>query len=320
MTNEMIDPTVTLAEEFIDALDRNDADAMAALCDPAGSWWVDTGLDRAAGVHDVDPGADRPWPLHGRMPLGEKIESLRGLRTRFPDGCRQRRWNSFGRDGFAVVEVEGEGVFVDGGRYENRYAFVIGSIDGKVHTVHEYLDTAHAADVFSGRNLDRRTLAPEPSAAPLDLDSPGAHLALAFVDAISSASPEGLSALTRPDATWWADSGRNREVGRFDAEPRSGERVPVWGIAVLADRSKHLPGFLATFENGWSLHASAVVEGESSVAVEAASHGVRADGSTYQNRYCFVLDVVDGSIGAVREYCDTLHVFDFFNAGPRAAG
>lgn len=312
--------TVSVADAFIDALDRNDVDELTPLCDPAGIWWVDTGLDRGAGVPDHDPGDDRPWPLHGAMPLGEKLELLRGIRTRFPDGVRQRRWHSFGDDTRAVVEVEGDGVFESGERYANRYAFVIEVVDGLVASVHEYLDTAHAADVFTGRHLDRRTTAPVPSPAEIDTTSPEIRLGLEFAAAITAASSERLAAITRPDATWWADSGANREVGRFDAEPRGGDRVPLWGQAVLADRAKHLPGLIATFEGGWALNPQTVTAGDTSVAVEAASHGVRGDGSTYQNRYCFVLDVVDGQIAAVREYCDTLHAFDFFNTRPRQPG
>ncbi|MDW3214701.1 MAG: nuclear transport factor 2 family protein [Ilumatobacteraceae bacterium] len=311
---------VVAAERFIDALDRNDVDELLPLCDPNGSWWVDTGLDRAAGVQGVDPGQDRPWPLHGTMPLGEKLELLRGLRTRFPDGCRQRRWHSFGDDRRAVVEVEGDGVFANGGRYANRYAFAIETRDGLVVRVHEYLDTAHAADVFSGRHLDRRTTATEPTPVVVEADPPGAQIGLDFVGAISAASPDRLAAITRPDAIWWADSGPNREPGRFDAEPRGGDRVPLWGQAVLADRAKHLPGLIATFEGGWALHPQWITAGDTSVAVEAASHGVRGDGSTYQNRYCFVLDLVEGQVAAVREYCDTLHAFDFFNTRPRPTG
>jgi len=308
---------VEVAEQFIDALDRNDADELLALADATGSWWVDTGNDRAAGVPEHDPGADRPWPLHGRMPLGEKIELLRGLPERFPDGCRQQRWNSFGGDGVAVVEVEGSGTFIDGSQYANRYAFVIGVRDGRVHTVHEYLDTTHAVDVLHGRNLDRVTVAAEPAPREVSSDTVGERLALAFLAAIGGASPEGLAAVTTPDATWWADSGKNRELGRFDAPVRSGDRVPVWGLAVLADRAKHLPGLVGVFEGGWAIHPQCVIDGATSVAVEAASHGVTGDGRIYQNRYCFVLDIVDERISAVREYCDTAHAFDFFNAAPR---
>lgn len=309
---------VGVAEQFIDALDRNDADELHALADPSGHWWVDTGLDRAAGVPERDPGDDRPWPLHGRMGLGAKIELLRGLPERFPAGCRQQRWHSFGGDDVAVVEVDGSGTFIDGREYANRYAFVIGVRDGNVHTVHEYLDTTHAVDVFAGRNLDRVTVAPEPAAKPVADSSAGARLALTFLSAIGGANPELLASVTTPDATWWADSGANRELGRRDAPVRSGDRVPVWGIAVLADRAKHLPGLVGVFEGGWAIHPQRIVDGGSAVAVEAASHGVAGDGRTYQNRYCFVLDIVDERISAVREYCDTAHAFDFFNAAPRS--
>ena len=308
----MSDATVSTATEFIDALDRNDVDAMRALVDADGVWWVDTGLDRASGVDDVDPGDDRPWPLHGNMRLGDKLDLFSGLPERFPGGVRQQRWHAFGSNGFAVVEVDGDGMYQGERPYRNRYAFVIGVTDGRVDLVREYLDTAHAADVFSGRHLDRSTEAQAPVATDAIPDEALADIALSFVAGVAAADPSIIAPLAAPDATWWADSGADRERGRRDVEPYRGDRAPLVGLASLHDRIKHLPGITRSFTGGWTLVPRRVIVGDGSVAVEAASDGRRADGTRYQNRYCFVLDVERGRITQVREYCDTLHAFTTF--------
>lgn len=308
---------VETAVSFVDVLDRNDAAGMSGLFDPDGTWWVDTGLDRAAGADDVDPGDDRPWPLHGNMPLGEKVALLEGLPTRFPHGCRQRRWHSFGDGSTAVVEVDGEGQYVSGAMYQNRYAFVVDVSGGQVTGVREYLDTAHAADVFSGRHLDRRTTGPAPTDGRID-DGPLVELATLFVRGLGAADPDVIAPLAHDDATWWADTGQNRPAGRRDVDPYRGPRAPLVGLAALHDRIVHLPGITRMFSLGWRLAIRRVISGRDAVAVEVASDATREDGTRYQNRYCFVLDVRDGRISQVREYCDTLHVFDVFGV-PRIA-
>ena len=311
-------PAVLLATAFIDALDANDVDALRAVSDPAGTWWVDTGLDRASGVDGFDPGPDRPWPLHGTMVLGQKLALLDGLPSRFPEGVRQRRWRAFGGADVAVVEVDGDGLYLGERPYRNRYAFVIGAADGRVQSVREYLDTAHAAAVFSGRHLDRRSEAPTPVAGTVFPDGPLADLARRFVDGVAAADPDAIARLASADATWWADAGTNREAGRRNIEPYRGPRAPLVGLAMLHDRIVHLPGITSAFAGGWQLVARRIVVGDDAVAVEAASDGLRSDGTHYQNRYCFVLEVSDGLITQVREYCDTLHAFDVFGV-PRAA-
>lgn len=309
---------VRVATAFIDALDANDVDALTQLSEPAGTWWVDTGLDRACGADDLDPGPDRPWPLHGTMGLRDKLELLAGLPSRFPGGVRQRRWRAFGADDVAVVEVDGDGMYKGERPYRNRYAFVITTNEGRVQSVREYLDTAHAADVFSGRHLDRRSEGPAPVAASGLPEGPLADLARRFVDGVAAADPGRIAPLAHVEATWWADTGPNRDAGRRDVEPYRGRRAPLVGLALLHDRIVHLPGITAAFAGGWQLVARRIIIGDEVVAVEAASDGLRADGTRYQNRYCFVLETSDGRIAQVREYCDTLHAFDVFGV-PRIA-
>ena len=146
----------------------------------------------------------------------------------------------------------------------------------------------------------------------IDPGGPLTDLALEFAAAITSADPERVLAISEPSATWWADSGPDRDRGRLDVDAAPGAGRSLVGKAILAERVASLPGLVSTFSGGWSLAPQRVTEGASSVAIEAASHGVLRSGRRYQNRYCFVLDVQHGKVQAVREYCDTLHAFDVF--------
>jgi ketosteroid isomerase-like protein len=81
-----------------------------------------------------------------------------------------------------------------------------------------------------------------------------------------------------------------------------------------------LPQLRVTFAQGWLFKPWRVFGDGSSVALEAESNGtrIRRDGSlrTYQNRYCFVIELSQGKVSKVREYCDTLHAFDVFGITP----
>jgi ketosteroid isomerase-like protein len=48
------------------------------------------------------------------------------------------------------MEGRGEGRFVNGAPYENRYVVVHEVVDGRLRTVREYMDTQHAATMFAG--------------------------------------------------------------------------------------------------------------------------------------------------------------------------
>ncbi|WGX96354.1 nuclear transport factor 2 family protein [Nocardioides sp. L-11A] len=304
------------------ALDANDAEGVRRCFAPDGTWWVDTGLDRAAGLLDVDPGDDRPWPLHGLMPAQAKCDLLRSVPERFPGGVRQHVRRSFAGGDVAVLEVEGDGLFLGERPYRNRYAFVITVRDGTVTSLREYLDTAHSAAVFDGRGLDRRSRAPEPVDDVLaevrdgGPAGPGERLAADFLDALEAADGDRLLALCAPTATWWADGGRVRTAGPEAPADPDAELVVV-GRVPVAVRAPRIGALRTTFPDGLRLRAHRVVTdddvaGSGLVAVEVQGHGVHRRGGTYQNRYVFVLRAEAGRLAEIREYCDTRHAFDVY--------
>jgi ketosteroid isomerase-like protein len=61
-----------------------------------------------------------------------------------------------------AVEVRGEGLRLNGKRYQNRYTFILGfDADQRICEVREYCDTLHAFDVY---DLDVPRASPSSSA------------------------------------------------------------------------------------------------------------------------------------------------------------
>lgn len=308
--------TLAAARALIAALDRNDADDVAARFAPGAVWWVDSGRDRAAGRFGYDPGDARAWPLHGGMDAHAKSAMLKGLPKVFPGGLRQIERRAFAGGDAAVVEAEGDGVHRSGRPYRNRYAFVVTVGEAGVTDLREYIDTAHAVDVFGGANLERRGEA-APLAAPRPQASTAAgRVALAFIDAISAADPGGLRALCTDDATWWADGGKNRTSGP-EAESVAVPGRLFMGRVPVVERAALVGGLARKFPDGLVLSPHRLIEGDGVgedglVAVETEGLGRHVSGRLYQNRYCWVLEVRGGRVAEIREYCDTFHGFDIF--------
>lgn len=308
--------TLATARSLISALDRNDAAAVGAHFAPGAVWWVDSGRDRAAGRFGNAPGDARAWPLHSGMDAHAKSRRLEGVREIFPGGLRQIERRSFAGGDVAVVEVEGDGVHRNGRAYRNRYAFVVTVGADGVTDLREYLDTAHAAEVFGGTNLERRAEAPRLSAPRPVATTAAGDVALAFIDAISAADPGRLRALCTDEATWWADGGDERTAGpEAEASAIPGQlfkgRVPV------SERAALVGGLAVKFPEGLTLTAHRLVEQDGAgrdglVAVETEGFGRHVGGRLYQNRYCWVIAIEGGRIAEVREYCDTFHGFDIF--------
>jgi len=63
----------------------------------------------------------------------------------------------------------------------------------------------------------------------------------------------------------------------------------------------------AGFPSGSQLHVVRVAAAGGTVYVEATVTARTSKDRDYQNSYCFVLDVADGKITAIREYMDTLY-------------
>ena len=305
---------------FVRALhDASFDDRMArlqGLLAPGATWWIDTGRDRAAGVRGHDPGDARPWPLHGQWPVEDKLRAVARVAAEiFPTGVGARiSSRAFGTDELALVEAEGDGLHVSGKRYRNRYAFVFDVSDEGITSIREYLDTLHAEDVFGGDRLSVRTVAPRP--VPPDPPVVGANdverAALAPWPAFARGDLDGFAACFAPGATWWTDSGTDRDRGAFDRSGGPADGWPFHGVLPMDEKLDYIRRRMAEGYGGSTIEVTPVrcfSEG-GLVAVEAEGYAALANGRVYQNRYVLVNEVGPDGIVQLREYCDTLHVAD----------
>ncbi|WP_238010499.1 nuclear transport factor 2 family protein [Dactylosporangium sp. AC04546] len=293
--------------DFITALDRGSLGGLARLCAPGATWWVDAGPDRRGGDFQAE-GSGR-FPLHGVMRMDDKLALMRELGpAAFPTGCRQIPRRVVAGDDACVIEVEGHGVHASGRTYANRYGFVF-DVDahGAIVSVREYLDTLHAQQVVGGNAEIPRSVVEQngqpPGEAPAVVTTMWAALAVGDLDA--------FGALFTDDATWWTDSGHDRDRGRLH---KRGDIAasPFHGVVAIADK---LGAMRARIASGVYKSAAVTVTPQRSiaddtlVAVEATGEAVLASGR-YQNRYLWIVDMRPTGIAGVREYCDTLHIAD----------
>ncbi|MBO4205705.1 nuclear transport factor 2 family protein [Micromonospora echinofusca] len=312
--------------DFISALDRGSLGTLARLCAPGATWWVDTGPDRRGGDPDLAPHGSGRFPLHGVMRMDDKLALMRALGpAAFPTGCRQIPRRVVAGDDTCVIEVEGYGVHASGLEYANRYGFVF-DVDpaGAIVSVREYLDTIHAQQVVGGgAAVPRSTLDDPPARRTPD---PGEHppavaTALALWPALARGDLDAFGALCTADATWWTDSGRDRRRGRLPGRADATADGPLHGTVTIAAKLAAMRARLAT----GAYRSTAVtvtphrwLADDTLVAVEASGDAVLADGSRYQNRYLWIVDVQPDGIAAVREYCDTLHLADLMGLDAEA--
>jgi len=124
-------------EAVIDALNEQDFDRFKALVSEDLAWTQQSIALPGAGV-----------PMDVEMVL----ETVPKAMTLWSDGPRIRITQMIAEDGWVAMEGRGEGTFVDGEPYENRYAFVFEVVSGRIKTMREYADT-----LYIGNSIARIT-------------------------------------------------------------------------------------------------------------------------------------------------------------------
>jgi uncharacterized protein len=121
-------------------------------------------------------------------------------------------------------------------------------------------------------------------------------LALEFLEHAVAYRVEECMALMSSTATWWVQGNpaRLRVAGMKD---RTQLRRLLVGL------SQYIPQPMRLVVNG-------VTAEEGRVAIEAVCAGLWRNGATYRNTYHFLIEIEKGAIVAVREYMDTLSLFD----------
>lgn len=120
--------------------------------------------------------------------------------------------------------------------------------------------------------------------------------AKAFLEAMSKSDVSAVEALTSEELEYWVAG-----------------RTPLSGYRNKAQLAAAMPDFAPFFPNGLRMSVTGTTAEAQRVAIEAESHGITADGKTYENCYHFLFEFdAAGKIAKVREYMDTAHVADIF--------
>lgn len=131
--------------------------------------------------------------------------------------------------------------------------------------------------------------------------TPNEQLILDFFDLLNAEKLQELKALLHPDATWTpmtksdipgAATHRGHEgiVDKF--------LVPVRGLFEGKDPQNEINTLVSTGDI---------------VACETHGTGQLTNGKTYDNRYCWIVEIRDGKILAIREYMDTAYIQSLFS-------
>ena len=129
------------------------------------------------------------------------------------------------------------------------------------------------------------------------------HTALvrSFFETLSSGDLDRLAEFFEPDTTWtmaWVK----------DDLPGSGRHVGVPGII-----GEFLGPVRGMFEPGDpKVHVQNMFSAGPWVCVESYSTGKTLDGLVYENDYCWVFEVSNGKIDAMREYMDSHYTAKLF--------
>ncbi len=97
------------------------------------------------------------------------------------------------------------------------------------------------------------------------------------------------------DATWWL-------AGKPD-------QLPGVGLLTKEQIASIFHRMTAQLEDGLRMRVKHVLAEGATVALEVESHGVLKNGRHYDNEYHTLMRMRDGKICEVREYYDSLHVF-----------
>jgi ketosteroid isomerase-like protein len=125
------------ARELLAASAKHDGDRFESLLTDDATYWVQ----------------GKPH-LFAHAGTKSKADICRYMHTPsiFKDGLNQKIGAMTAEDDRVAVEVEVEGVAPNGKFYNNTYHYLLFFRDGKIAKVKEYLDTAHAAEVFTGKS------------------------------------------------------------------------------------------------------------------------------------------------------------------------
>ena len=113
-----------------------------------------------------------------------------------------------------------------------------------------------------------------------------------FFELFSAGEMAAAFALVSDDVRWWVPGDL----------PFSGTKTKAEYLLVVGNIQRGFP-------NGLQLRAVSMIAEGDKVAAEVESDGLHANGRSYANKYHFLITIQDGLMIEVREYMDTLHLF-----------
>ena len=113
-----------------------------------------------------------------------------------------------------------------------------------------------------------------------------------FFKDFSAGNIDNAFALVSDDASWWVPGD-----------------LPFSGTKTKAEYLQVVGAIKAGFPNGLELKVTSMLAEGNKVAVEVASYGEHVNGKTYTNKYHFLITIEDGKLVNVKEYMDTLHLY-----------
>lgn len=125
-------PNEELVRGFLAAMGRTDIDSLSDLLAEDATWWLAGDLP-VSGLYQGKAAI-----------IGEFLSSAAAL---FEQGSLGFELRNIAADAGAVIaEYSGTGRSATGMPYRNLYCTIFECRDGKIHSVREYLDTAHVRD------------------------------------------------------------------------------------------------------------------------------------------------------------------------------
>ena len=118
------------------------------------------------------------------------------------------------------------------------------------------------------------------------------ELVATFFELFSNGNIDDAFSMVSDTAVWWVPGDL----------PFSGTKSKTEYLQVVGAIQQGFP-------NGLQLNATSMIAEGDKVAVEVESNGEHANGRTYRNKYHFLIAIENGQIIHVKEYMDTLHLY-----------
>jgi uncharacterized protein len=122
-----------LVAEFFATFSSGNVPAILDMMDDEASWWVSGRLEGLSGSYS-------------KADFGPLLEGAKALYVE--KALRITPTSMIAEGDKVAVEAEGYAALNGGGEYAPGYHFLVTLKDGKIFGVREYMDTAHARDIF----------------------------------------------------------------------------------------------------------------------------------------------------------------------------